>query len=95
MPGMGIKYMPRTWDQWTEWAARTSKQLKNPNHIVPRMCLGVAVYNLWKERNARSFGENDRTKESLSTSLCSQMAAQVHIKWKTDPNVFTFGHLED
>ena len=64
---------PVSWGALVEWASRAWKK-KSPGHIVSKMFLGSAVYNIWRERNARSFKMEAKTKEKLLQDICCQVS---------------------
>ena len=50
------------------------------------MALGAAVYHLWKERNARTFRDEFKTKERVLADIYIYMQAHISIKWRHDRN---------
>ena len=87
---MGIHYVQRSWEDLTLWAATHWKHKKNPRHAIPKMCLGAAIYYIWRERNERTFGTRMTSKEVLLASICAHMSAMIGIRWKTDPSLHLY-----
>ena len=75
-----------TWINLVEWAAASWKK-KTPIHIISRMFFGSAVYHVWRERNARSFRQEAKSKERVLQDIFSQVSLQMQIKWKGDPHL--------
>ena len=75
-----------TLEALVEWEA-VVWQGKTPTHIIPKMAFGSAIYHIWKERNARSFRLEAKLKEKVLHDICHQIYLQIHIKWRTDPQL--------
>ena len=86
---LGIAISAANWGDIVDWASRTWKR-KTPSHIIAKMFLGSAVYNIWKERNARSFKLEAKTKEKLLQDICCQVSLQIRVKWNNDPHLPQF-----
>ena len=86
---MNIQTSANTWEGIISWAASIWKK-KTPSHTIPRLALGAAVYLIWRERNARTFRAEFKTKEKVLTELCSHMRAHVAIRWKHDRKIHEY-----
>ena len=69
-----------SWNSLVEWASLSSKK-KKPQQIIAKMCLGLAVYTIWKERNARSFKLEAKSKENILQEISRQISTQIQIKY--------------
>ena len=69
-----------------DWAAGVWKG-KKPAHIIPKMAFGSAIYQIWRERNARSFKGEAKTREKVLQDICYHIYLQILIKWRNDPQL--------
>ena len=83
---MGVGCPSTSWSSLVDWGA-TAWKGKTPRQIIRRMCFGLAVYSIWRERNARSFKFEAKSKERILNDTCLHMALQIQIKWRGDPHV--------
>ena len=77
-----------TWNDTLIWMAQHLKG-KKAHHLIPKMCLGVAVYGLWRERNNRTFKLKFCPQEHILKLLVSQIHALIGLKWKHQSNLDT------
>ena len=80
---------PLDWHTILRWAASKWKS-KKPHHIMPRMCLGTMVYAIWRERNARIFKQESKSKDKLIRDIVSSIHDQMKIKWHKDPKLHDY-----
>ena len=83
---IGVRKLNTSWSSLVDWGAKLWKR-KTPMHIIGRMCFGLAVYSIWRERNSRSFTSLAKTKERILKDICHQMVTQIQIKWWGDPQL--------
>ena len=69
------------WSDTLLWMGQHLKG-KKAHHVIPKMCLGVAVYGLWRERNNRTFKLRCCPREHILQTLISQINALISLKWK-------------
>ena len=81
-----ISHSAPSWGSLVDWASRSWKKMI-PSHLIPKMCLGLAIYSIWKERNARIERSEAKSKEQILHALCLSISNQIHIKWKNDPHL--------
>ena len=81
---MDLSHPVLSWNSFVNWASKAWKQ-KKPQLIIQKMCLGMAVYSIWKERNARSFKFEAKSKERVFQEITRQISTQIQIKWRDDP----------
>ena len=78
-----------TWESIVNWAAGTWRR-KTTQHTILKMCLGAAIYGIWKERNARTFKFEAKPKDRLLLEIKSLIACQIQCKRKNDPQLSQF-----
>ena len=83
---LDISHSTPSWGSLVEWAASSWKR-KIPSHLIAKMCFGLAIYSIWKERNARTFRSEAKSKEKILHEICLSISNQIHIKWKNDPHL--------
>ena len=83
---LGVAVPSSSWDSIIAWAGDTWRK-NAPGHIIPRICLGVVVYSIWKERNARTFKNETKSRTRLLQDIQSQVLLQIQTKYRTDPQL--------
>ena len=74
------------WNALLIWTASRWKP-KKPKDIIPRMSLGIIVYAIWKERNARIFKFEGKAREVILKDSFLTLQYQIQIKWRKDPKL--------
>ena len=84
----GLTWNKHNWNNTLLWMAQNLKG-KKAHHIIPKICLGVAVYGLWRERNQRTFKLVFSPKEVILKYLVSQVHDLINVKWKNHSTLRT------
>ena len=86
MAQCGLTWNGTSWNDNVQWMAQHLKG-KNPEHVIPIFCMRVAVYGLWKERNARTFKQITSPRRSVLQQMKAQIQSLIRIKWKFHSNL--------
>ena len=89
MARCGLTWNRHNWSNTLLWMAQHLSG-KKIHHVILKMCLGAAVYGLWKERNNRTFKHSYCPKELTLQILISQIKAHISVKWKHHSDLDTF-----
>ena len=84
----GLSWNGQCWKDTLQWMSQRLKG-KKMHHVIPKMCLGVAVYGLWKERNNKTFKLMFCPREHILKNLISQINALIILKWNHQSNLDT------
>ena len=76
---------PVNWNTLLPWMAAKWKS-KKPKDTIPRMCLGIVVYAIWTERNARIFNHKEKTQEMVLQTIILLLQNQILSRWRSDPH---------
>ena len=76
----GLTWNGHNWNETLLWMAQYLKG-KKPHHMIPKLCLGAAVYGLWRERNNRTFKHTCCPKELILQNLVAQINSLIRLKW--------------
>ena len=81
MAKCGLIWYGTSWNDIVQWMAQHLKGKKS-KHVIPILCLRVAVYGLWKERNARTFTQIFYPRGVVLQQMESQIQSLIRMKWK-------------
>ena len=88
MQRCGLLWNRHSWNDTLLWMAQHLKR-KKAHHVLPKMCLGAAVYDLSRERNNRTFKHIFCPRELILKNVIYQIYALVRIKWQHHSNLNT------
>jgi hypothetical protein len=75
-----VSNYPSDWDEIAVWSVVALKG-NNMVSCVRKLCLGVADYHLWLQRNSILHGKTPRTKEQIISRIRWEVRARVMVKF--------------
>lgn len=83
----GRPWNGQRWPSFIAWASQRWKG-KSPSIVVKKLCLAVAVYSIWRERNNRIFGSSHKTSIVVTRSIIDTIRSRLlSINLKDWPHV--------
>ena len=83
----GRPWNGQRWPSFIAWASQRWRG-KSPSIVVKKLCLAVAVYSIWRERNNRIFGSPHKTSMVVTRSIIDTIRSRLlSINLKDWPHV--------